>query len=116
MEISEELIETIYKRAMQYCVAKYGKEPGEIHIDEGSFKAVFGYTCYGEYNEDQEYFGVDCLTADLDEVYEQRMQAEAEEQKKREAESKRQNKIREEANQRNRKAEYLKLKKEFGEL
>jgi len=113
MKITKELMETIYKRAEQYCVAKYGSEPDEIHIDEDGFCAVFGYTCCGEYNEDIEYFSVDCLTANLDKVYEDRKKQEAEKQKKNEIERKKQEKIRKERELQKRKQEYLKLKKEF---
>ena len=100
---------------MQYCVAKFGGEPDELHLlEDGSFRVIYGKSCMrGEYYEDEYYFEESCLTHDLDSVYEERKKAEEEAKERqrieieiREREIKRQEKEQ-------RKKEYLKLKKEF---
>jgi len=46
MKITDELLETIYKRAMEYCVAKYGSEADELEIENGYLSANFvTYAC-----------------------------------------------------------------------
>jgi len=105
----------IYKRAMQYCVEKIlGKEPNELHLlKDGSFKAIDGYYYRGKYNEDVYYFNLNCLTQNLDALYEKRKKKEEEERIN--AENLRQQKIKQEAEMKKekRKKQYLKLKKEF---
>lgn len=101
---------------MQYCVAKFGKEPDELHLlEDGSFKVVYSDMNCGPCEEDidTEYFTEDCLTADLDFVYEERKRAE---EKQRELE--RANEVLLEIARRKRdQAEkynlYIKLKREF---
>ena len=104
---------TVYKRATQYCVAAYGKEPDEIHIEEdGGLKAVW-WAYSRDHEEECEYFYSEKLTDDLDAVYNERKKKEEENRIKQEAYNKEQQKIRERQDKERRKAEYLKLKKEF---
>lgn len=105
---------SIYKRAMQYCVAKFGGEPDELHLlGDGSFKVVYGNVCHGEYYEDYQYFESSCLTQDLDSVYEERIKAEKEEKERQRKESLKRQREQAEREKEARKDQYLKLKKEF---
>lgn len=113
MEITNELLETIYTRANQYCFAKYGKEADRLQLNEyGNIDAV--WTGYNRGDDDNyETVTAENLTADLDEVAKQRAideEAYREKERVRQAERQRQ---RDEEQLRNRKAEYLRLKKEF---
>lgn len=112
MEITTELIETTYKRANQYAITKYGSEPAYIRIEEDGFRAVW-YGHYRDDDDDEEFFTVDCLTEDLDKVAAQR-KIDLEEESKRYKKKQEQDRIeREKREKENRKAQYLKLKKEF---
>lgn len=113
MELTENLLETIYKRAMQYCVAKYGSEADEIELEDGYLQVNFVSYCCGDRDVESHTINAECLTQDLDKVYDERMKEEAEARVKREAERKRQEKIRKERELRQRKAKYEELKKEF---
>lgn len=113
MEITENLIEKIYRRAMQYCVAKYGSEADEIELEDGCLQVNFVSYCCGDRYVESHTINTECLTQDLDKVYDERMKAESEARIKREAERKRQEKIRKERETRQRKAKYDELKKEF---
>lgn len=111
--ITEQLIETIYKRAMQYCVAKYGSEPNNIILNDGSFSARWVTNCCGEYSEDSEYFEVEDLTADLDVLYIERKAKEQAERLAAENERKKREHDRKQQDKERRRNEYIKLKKEF---
>lgn len=109
-----ENLTTIYNRAMQYCVAKFGKEPDELHLlADGSFKVIYGNSCRGEYYEDEQYFEESCLTQDLDSVYEERKKAEQEAQEKQRLKNEEERIKREQRDRENRRDQYLKLKREF---
>lgn len=113
MEITNELLQTIHRRAMQYCFTKFGKEPDELHIIGDSFTAVYGDSCRGEYYEINEHFGVECLSIDLDIVSAERKRSEEEQRLKRDEENRKQDKERVLREQEERRQWYLKLKKEF---
>lgn len=105
---------TIYKRAMQYCSARFGGEPDELHLlEDGSFKVIYGGSNRGEYCEDERFFESGCLTQDLDSVYEDRKKAEAEQQEKDIAERKKREREQSAREKQQRKEQYEKLKKEF---
>lgn len=105
---------TIYKRAMQYCMAAYGKEPDELHLlEDGSFCAIFGNSCRGEYYEDEEYFNESCLTSDLDAVYDERKKREEKERERQRIEYEARENSRKLAEKENRRRNFLELKKEF---
>ena len=113
-KLTEEVLKTIYKRAMQYCVAKYGSEASEIELEDGYINVNFvEYHC-GERDVTSYIITADCLTQDLDEVYEERKRKEEEEKKKREYERIKQQQIREERERNQRRLKYEELKKEFG--
>ncbi len=113
-QITTELLQTIYERANQYVITKYGKEPDRIELDtDGMITARFiDYRC-GEVDEDTEYVSAENLTEDLDAVANERKQKEEAERIKRDAYNKEQEKLRNEREKERRKQDYLKLKKEF---
>jgi len=114
MEITTELLQTIRQRASQYFVTAFNNgEPDKIIIEpDGSIQAV--WRAYSrEYDDDCEYISVEKLSADLDEVYKERVKKE-EERQRIESEKRRIDAIRrEEQEKERRRTEYLKLKKEF---
>lgn len=69
MKITKELLNTIYNRAVQYCIAKRNDgEPSEIYLREnGEFMAIWNKYFRGAYT-DEETFTYENLTEDLDEV------------------------------------------------
>lgn len=114
MNITTEQLQSIYKRAMQYCVAKFGHEPSELHLlEDGSFKVIYSSCNRGQYEEEEYFFEESCLTQDLDSVYEERKKAEEEQQEKQRIENEKRDKERKEREKRQRKEQYIKLKKEF---
>jgi len=83
MQITTESLQSLYVRAMEYTKARFGKEADEIHIqDDGMLKAIFGRTCMGEYDEDEEYIGLDVLNEDLEIAYKKRKEEEEKERLK----------------------------------
>ena len=114
MNITTEDLKVIYDRAVQYHIAKYGSEPDSINIDEnGGLTAETSSYCCGSTEYDYEYFSVEDLSADLDELVEYRKrkeeQARLERQRIRQEEEIAQQKREKER----RLADYHKLKKEF---
>ena len=113
-EISIETLKAIRNRAVEYALAKYGSTPDRIEIsEEYEIRAIFETSCRGEWSEDTEYFDVDCLTANLDEVYAERKRLEDERKEKERLERERQNIEREKREKNERRQQYEKLKKEF---
>jgi len=113
MEITTSYLKTIYDRAIAYATAKYGSEPDEIKFtDEGEIRV--SWTDYGGGELDFEYITAENLTADLDEVIKERAER-LERERLASIERQRienENRlIREKAE---RKAQYLRLQKEFG--
>lgn len=104
---------TLYKRAIQYCVAYYGKgEPDEIRLEEdGNLSAKWTYRQYEE--DDYEYFSIDKLTSNLDEIYKERKDKEEQDRIKAQKHQQEQKVIREQLEKERRRSEYEKLKKEF---
>lgn len=111
MEITSDLIKTIYERSKQFSLAGYAKNPDDIILyDDGDI--VLKY--YGYENDyDTETIAATDLTCDLEPVILERKEREAKEQIERENQriiyEKRYNKQKKEQ----RRSEYLKLKKEF---
>jgi hypothetical protein len=99
---------------MQYCVAKFDKEPDELHLlENGTFKVIYSKNNRGEYYEDEEYFNDSCLSQDLDAVYEERKKAEEEQREKQCIENEKWESVKRERAKEQRKEQYLKLKQEF---
>ena len=113
MEITEELIQTIYKRANEFCIAKYGKEPDRFQIFSDGICAI--WTDYEGCEKDSEYITGADLTADLDEVAKEREILLEKERIAREKYNNEQRIKNEEYLKGQRKADYLRLKKEFEE-
>lgn len=113
-QITPELLQTIRKRAVQYCVAAYNNgEPDEIHIEEDGTLRARWFAYNRGYDDDYEYFSVDKLAADLDEVYAERKRKEEDERKKQEEYNRQQQKLRTEREREERRRKYNELKKEF---
>ena len=113
MTITQELLETIYKRANEFATIRYGSEPDKIQLDNEGITAIWeNYRC-GDYDYEYEYITADNLTEDLDEVARKR-QIELEERRKaEEIKRKQEQERREKVEKERRKQDYLKLKKEF---
>lgn len=113
-QITSELLETIYKRANEAAIAKFGKgEPDRVEIYEGGAIQVIWTANNRDWDDESDFLNAEDLTADMDILAEQRKIKQEEERKQRiiyEAEQKKNREIREKAD---RKAAYLKLKKEF---
>jgi hypothetical protein len=113
MDITEEVLETIYRRAIAYCVAKHGSEPSELELEDGYLEAGYETYCCGESETEYHNISAECLTQDLDEVHAEReKQKEIDRIKAREASLKLE-KERKEIDTRNRKRQYEELKNEF---
>jgi hypothetical protein len=115
MEITTELLQTLYNRANQFAITKYGSEPDSLSLQsDGTIEAK--WTHYSRCGDESEYETITAedLTADLDEVAEQRRKQEEEARIKREEYEKEQKRLREEREKNDRKRQYETLKKEFG--
>lgn len=115
MEITESLIETIYKRVEQVFIAKMNHKPDRITLDEGYFTGSYSYgVAYGGQETESCSIYPNELTMDLDDIVKKREKRE----KLAKEEQDRTNKIRwakdDERKKRERKANFEKLKKEFG--
>lgn len=85
--MTEEVLTSIYQRAMQYCKARFGNEPDRLEITEyGALNAVFDKTCWGQYAEESETISIESLSMDLEEAYRLRKEEEHTAYLKREAE------------------------------
>lgn len=115
MEITKELLQTIYERANQYALTKYGKEPDSLQLQyDGTIAAEWvTYHC-GDRDTDTEYITAENLTEDLDAVAAERRKREEEERQKRAAYEAEQKRLREQRDKEERKRQYEKLKQEFG--
>jgi hypothetical protein len=114
MKHTTELLQSLYNQATQYALAKYGTIPDAIIVQsDGTISAKWSYYSCGSWEDDYEYFTAENLDESLEAIAEERRRNEElariakikqdEENEKRwkqEAKNKR-------------KAEYLKLKKEF---
>jgi hypothetical protein len=114
MEITSDLLQTIYSRANQFAITKFGSEPDRLELDsDGTITARWiDYRC-GDMEEETEYISAENLTEDLDVVAAERAMRLEEERIKREAYEREQRRIREQREKEERKRQYEKLKKEF---
>ncbi len=116
IEITSELLLKISERATQYAITRFGKEPDFIQMDSnGGVIAVFVNYCGGDRDDVLEYISAENLTEDLDAVAKERKEKEEAERKRQEELSKQREARRVEQKEANEKAEYLRLKKKFGE-
>lgn len=112
-KITEEILQTIYRRAREYATIKWG-EPDRISFgEEGNLYALYTTYCCGDFDETYETITAENLTEDLDEVAKQREIELEEKRKKIEIYDKQQKIIRENMEKEERKQKYLQLKKEF---
>lgn len=114
MEITEELLSTIFKRAHEYATTKYGSQPDHFTgYKDGEFYAIWDTSCCGDRSEDSELITAENLTEDLDAVAEQRKKEEEIRRKKDLEERQQRERDQQKRDLERRKQEYLKLKKEF---
>lgn len=116
MEITQELLETIYQRANQFAIANYSNgEPDSLQLQsDGTIQAEWvSYGRCGDRDIDTEYISATDLTADLDEVAKQRREREAETKKKQQEYDAEQKRIREAREKEQRRQKFEELKKEF---
>ncbi len=114
MEITKELLQTIYDRTVQVSLAKFNSEPHQIHLEEnGSITLEWTIHCYGDTDYEYETIKSDELNSDLDALIKERK--EKEEIAKIEAENKKkeQEKIRLAILKEQEYKRYLELKKKF---
>lgn len=117
MEITDEMLETIYKRAYAYYEAEYGHQPDEIYFDEdGEFRGRHEYYIgCGDYASEDHLITTYNLTEDLEEVYKQAREMERIREEERRKRIKKEQEQKEKEAKEIRRREYLKLKKEFGD-
>lgn len=106
-------LKTIYQRAMQYGVARFGEEPDRIQISEDGLNLVYITSHCGDVDEDYHVISEEDLTSDLDTVYAERKRLEEEERQKQLIERERRERERKKAEKEERRRQYEKLKKEF---
>ena len=113
--MTQKQLQSIYKQAVEYCRAKFGgKEPDKISItDLGGFEAMYEEYRFGDWETTHEYFTVDDLSSDLEEVYNQRKKEEEEKLRLIKLKQIEDKKRFDEFAKRQRHSEYLNLKKEF---
>ncbi len=108
----EDLIKTIYNRAKQVYIAKYGSSFEHLRIDDDG--TIYGAE-FNKYDRDYEYSDIPLseLNDDLDKLIEQRLMREKQEKEEKELEMKRLSEQRKKDEKKHRQELYLKLKKEF---
>jgi hypothetical protein len=115
-KITTELLQTIFTRANQYAITKYGNEPDKIILDSsGEIWARYDNYCCGSYDYEDEIITVDNLTEDLDAVAAERAKKLEEERLKQEEYNRQQKILREQREKEERRRKFNELKKEFGE-
>lgn len=110
--ITTDLLLTIYKRALEYSKALIGTEADNVSITEDGNIYLTWYN-YSGCDDDTLEISPDKLTADLDAVYAERKQKEAEAERLRKIEQDKQNAARLIREKNERRQQYLKLKQEF---
>jgi hypothetical protein len=113
--VTAELLLTIYNRAKEFAITKYGKEPDEIHIEPGNIEVLYENYCCGSSDWDYHTITAEDLSADLDKVAEERRQLEEKERLEKEEKRKIEEQKRLEREKEIRRASFLRLKKEFGD-
>ena len=113
MEITNEILQTIYKRAIQYSINRFGKEPDKIELNDEYLEAVWeNYKC-GDYDIEKQFISAENLSENLDEVYKKRIQELEEKRIQEEIRRKKEEEERKKREKECRFQDYLKLKKEF---
>jgi hypothetical protein len=116
MEITTPLLKTIYERANQFAITKYGSEPDRLELNyDGQITARWiHYDRCGGVDENSEEISADDLIQDLDQVAEERRKRIEEERIKRDRETNERIRIQKELEKVERKRQYEELRKEFG--
>lgn len=115
MEITKELIQTIYTRAEQFAITRWNRgTPDVIGLeDDGTVSLTWEEFDDGYRDTDIEFIDVDDLTADLDSIAAERRRKEEEARLALERERRFREERRLAQEKDRRKSEYLKLKAEF---
>lgn len=75
MEITKDLLLSLWKRVEQYCIAKWDKEPEFIWIDSnGDINARFDISCCGNYEYEDEVINLSDLSVDLEVLANERLE------------------------------------------
>lgn len=111
-EITSEFLKSLYNRANQFVITKFGSEPDRITIDcDGTLTAIFDG--YERGDEVYETIKAEDLTSDLDAVAKERAEKLEQERIKREAYNKEQERLKAIREKQERKKQFLILKEEF---
>ncbi len=114
MEITKELLQTIYERANQYAITKFGSEPHSLSLEsDGTIAASWTHYHCGDSDTETEYITAENLTEDLDVIAAERRKKEEEAQLERKRKQLEEDQKRAEREKQNRKQQYQALKKEF---
>ncbi len=113
-KITQELLQTIYTRANQYAITKFGSEPDNIKLQsDGTLEVEYSYYCCGSTDYKNEYISAENLTEDLDEVAKQRQIKLDEEYRINEIRRKEEQEKYNKQQKENRRQQFIKLKVEF---
>ena len=111
---TQESLKLLSERVQEFCLARFNNIPDSINIDkDGEISVIFVEYYSGDFEEEEVSIELAWLTEDLDKVREIRIQAEKEKAAAREIKRQKDKEAKEFRDKRNRKAQYLKLKKEF---
>jgi hypothetical protein len=114
-EITSELLQTIYNRAIQYAIAAKGSAPDYINLeDDGRLNATWETYWRGDTEYEHIYIAGENLSDDLDAVAEKRKIDEEKQRQDAMIRAKEEQKRREENEKENRRRQFLKLQAEFG--
>lgn len=77
MEITKELLQTIYDRTVQVSLAKFNDTPDQIRLyEDGSISVVWDISCCGETEYDYKDVTAEELNSDLDALIKERKEKE----------------------------------------
>ena len=114
MEITKELLQTIYDRTVQVSLAKFNDTPDQVCLyDDGSMSLEFRTHCCGETEYDYKDVTADELNSDLDQLILERKEKEELQRIEAEKKKKEQEKIRLAVLKEQEYKRYLELKKKF---
>lgn len=114
MEITKELLQTIYDRAVQVSLAKFNSTPDQIHLEEdGAITLEWTIHCYGDTDYEYETIKADELNSDLDQLILERKEKEELQRIELEKKKKEQEKIRLAVLKEQEYKRYQELKKKF---
>ena len=82
MEITQELLLTIYNRAMEYAIATYESAPDKLILqNDGTIETIWDHYHYGGPNYEYTYINAGDLNEDFDEIAKNRKLREEEQRR-----------------------------------